>query len=418
MARVSKPKQLGLFDSLADEAKAFATVAATARRRKKRGEWRGMMAVPPGSLLEDVIKEFEANTNIALEIPFTTFLHYVSGALIERDATIRFQGAKIDADVWSVVLAPSGGGKTWTQKRIGAGLDGVVPVIESGAASAAAWLEEVETVKGRGLWVRDEFYQLLKGIEQPGPLADLKDYLLRIYDNVKIERTTKRDRIVVEHPALSILGFTALSPFVEGVSAESLLDGFAQRFGFVLAQPDERRRWQDFPVWSADSAEWAKAFQAMIEPVKTGAEYIATPEAERAFFKAFKRLAGGVGLDESFYRRVMWRAHKYALAYHVIRGAADDPHLTEEDYGWAARWIEIQLADTAELLEMCSRTDISRAIDTAEEIVRKLREKGEPVTARAIVSRTRLIPNAATARFVMDVLGVRDEGSRTRKSAA
>lgn len=97
-----------------------------------------MVAVPPGSLLEDVIREFEANTNIALEIPYATFLHYVSGALIERGAIIVFQGSNIDADVWSVVLAPSGGGKTWTQKKIGSGLSDVVPVIESGAASAAS----------------------------------------------------------------------------------------------------------------------------------------------------------------------------------------------------------------------------------------------------------------------------------------
>ena len=255
----------------------------------------------------------------------------------------------------------------------------------------------------------------MKGIEQSGPLADLKDYLLRIYDNSKIERTTKRQKIIVESPVLSILGFTALAPFVEGVSTESLLDGFAQRFGFVLAHPDERRKWQDFPMWSVDSTDWSKRFRDMMQPVQQGHEYVATAEAEQAFFRMFKHLAAGIGLDEFFYRRVMWRAYKYVLVYHIVRDAAVDLNLTEEDYGWAARWLEIQLSDTAEILEMCSKTDLSRAIDMAEEIVKKLRDKGEPVTARAIVSRTRLIPNVALARFVMDVLGVRDEGVRPRR---
>ncbi len=414
MARVSKPKQLGLFDELTPEARQFATVATAVRRRKKRGDWRGMVAVPPGSLLEDVIREFESHTNISLEIPFATFLHYVSGALIERGVTVKFQGANIDADVWSVVLAPSGGGKTWTEKRIGQGLGAVVPVMETGAASAAKWLEEF-AAHPRALWVRDEFFQLLKGIEQPGPMADLKDYLLRIYDGSKIERTTKKDKITVENPALSILGFTALKPFVDGMSAESLLDGFAQRFGFVLAQPDARRNWQDFPVWGVDSGDWAARFLAMFEG--SHREYKATKEAEAAFFKTFKRLAHGVALDESFYRRVMWRAHKFALIYHLVRGAGADQMLTEEDYGWAARWVEIQLSDTAELLEMCAKTDLSKAIDAAEDIIKRLRDRGLPVTARAIVSGTRLIPNAATARFVMDVLGVRDEGSSARRKA-
>lgn len=229
-----RKEQLSLFDLADSEASDYARVAITAHRRQKKKGWRGMVAVPPGSLLDTVINEFSQKTNIALEIPYATFLHYVSGALLAAGSRIIFQGSSIESDIWSIVLAESGGGKTWTQKKIGAGLADIVPVMESGAASAAAWLQEFAE-QPRTLWVRDEFFHLLKAIEQPGPLADLKDYLLRIYDNETIERTTKREQIIAENPALSILGFTALQPFVSGVSPESLVDGFAQRFGFILA---------------------------------------------------------------------------------------------------------------------------------------------------------------------------------------
>lgn len=410
MAR--KPKQISLFDNLPADSRDYARVSLAARRRKKQGEWRGMIAVPPGSLLESVIHEFQAKTNIALEIPLSTFIHFVAGALINKGSMILFRGEAIEADFWSIVLAPSGGGKTWTQKKIGAGLEGVVPTMESGAASAVAWLQKFAECP-RSLWIRDEFYQLLKGIEQPGPLADLKGYLLQSYDNSTIERSTKKDTITIEKPVLSLLGFTALQPFIEGISPESLLDGFAQRFGFVLARPDKARDWRDFPFWSVDSETCAARFRSMTAGLLP--EYQTSPEAEASFLQSFKKLSGGLALDESFFRRVMWRAHKFALVYHVIRGLATNPNLNKEDYGWAARLIEMQLADAAEVLEMCSQSDISRAIDVAAEIVKRLQDAGEPVTARAIIAKTRLITSSGMARFVLSVLGVNETVQRPRR---
>lgn len=413
MAR--KPKQICLFKNLSSEALDYARVSFVARRRKMAGEWRGMPCVPPGSLLESVISEFHEKTNIALEIPLCTFFHYVAGALITNGSKILFQGEAIEADFWSLVLAPSGAGKTWTEKKIGKGLEGVVPVIQSGAASAAAWLQEFAE-NPRALWIRDEFFQLLRGIEQSGgPLADLKGYLLQSYDNSTIERKTKKDVITIEKPVLSLLGFTALQPFTDGMSPESLLDGFAQRFGFVLAMPDPARLWRNFPSWSVNSEDWAMRFNVMTEGLLP--EYQASPEAEEAFLTAFKKLSGGQDLDESFFRRVMWRGHKYALVYHVIRGLAAEPELTKEDYGWAARLLEMQLADAAEVLERCSRSDISRAIDAVDEIVRRLQAAGEPITARAVLAKTRLINSSAMARFVFKVLGVEETVQRPRKQS-
>ena len=80
---MAKPKQLSLvFDDLTPEAKGYIAHVASARRRAKKNNWRGWAAVPPGSLLESIIVAFRDQTNIALEIPFTTFMHHISGALI------------------------------------------------------------------------------------------------------------------------------------------------------------------------------------------------------------------------------------------------------------------------------------------------------------------------------------------------
>jgi len=41
--------------------------------------WRGMMAVPPSSVLQSVLAIFHQQTDIPLELPFFTMLHFISG---------------------------------------------------------------------------------------------------------------------------------------------------------------------------------------------------------------------------------------------------------------------------------------------------------------------------------------------------
>jgi hypothetical protein len=409
-----RPKQLGFdFDVLTAEAQSYVAATAAIRHRRKKGVWRGMPAVPPGSLLETVLFEFQSKTNIPLEIPFATFIHYIAAVLIGKGIQVDYQGKKMGLDVWTIVLAASCSGKTWTEKEIGEGLGGQnVPMLSSSAASAARWLEELEA-NPRSLWIRDEYFQLLKQIDNPAsPMHEMKDYLLRAYDNTDIERSTKRDRISVKNPVLSVLGFSSLLPFVDGMDIENLVDGFAQRFAYVLARPDKNRPFQDYPFWSVDKTDWKSRFNGIFQNLCPS--YKADASAEKMFARMFKQQIGSVSLEESFYRRIMHRAHKYALIYHIVRGAGKDEVLTEEDYGWAARLIEMQLNDAAELIDMCSGTDISKAIEAAEGVIKKLESANKPVTARAIVMGTRLITNVALARLVMQILGVSEMTSKTK----
>ena len=219
-----------------------------------------MFAVPPGSLLEDIITQFHTKTNIPLERPFTTFLHYLGSWLLKEDVRVVVGSSTeleeqktVLMDFWTIVLAASGAGKTWTQKEIANGLGDVAPKI-GGSVSAAAFIDELDK-NPKALWIRDEFLHLLKQIEQPGnPMMDVKDYLLRIHDNEKISRTTKKYDINIEEPALSILGFNVDATFINGMSAESLIDGFAQRFGYVFADKDPKRPFQKYAFWTVNSS--------------------------------------------------------------------------------------------------------------------------------------------------------------------
>lgn len=399
-----KPKQQAFdFGDLSSDARSYIKTTYAARKKLKE-QWRGMLAVPPGTLLESVLNEFQSKTNIALEIPFFTIMHYVGGHLVSKGTTIEFGGKKIQADFWTIVLSKSGAGKTWTQKTIKGIIGESVPELSSSASSSARFLEELQAMP-QALWVKDEFYQLLKNIEQDGsPMSDTKGYLLKAYDNEDLERSTKKDVITVKNPVLSILGFNATESFVEGMSIESLVDGFAQRFGYVLSKPDPARPWQKYPIWSVDTGTWNSMWEKMVNGVLT--EYKASPEAEAVFMKCFNDLVNGIDIDESFYRRILWRAHKFALIYHILRGHATDPVIGAEDYGWAARVLSMQLSDAAEVIDMCGGSDLKKMLDQGEKAIERLIASEQPVNARNIIRSCNSIKNAASARLVMDLLGV------------
>lgn len=402
--RPAKQKQAAFdFGELSSESQSYIKATTRARKRLKE-QWRGMMAVPPGTLVEDMLNQFQKHTNIPLELPFFTLMHYVGGFLVTNGTTSEFQGKKIEADFWTIVLGKSGAGKTWTQKEIKNAIGGEIPELNSSASSAARFLEELE-LKPKSLWIRDEFGQLLKAIEQDGsPMAQMKEYLLKAYDNEDVERSTKRDSISVKNPVLSILGFTATDSFTKMMSFESLVDGFAQRFGYVLSKPDPNRNWQDYPVWSVDSKEWRTLWNQMIKGVLPN--YKVSADAEHAFKKCFTDMTEGAEIDESFYRRVLWRSHKFALIYHILRGECANPIISAEDYGWAARIISMQLSDAAEVLDMCGGSNLKKMLDQATAAVIKLKEQNKPITARNIIRSCNAIENASSARFILDLLDI------------
>ena len=404
MTKKPDKKQLRFdFDSLSAEGKSFVAIANRARR-KMQSNWRGLMAVPPASLLDDVLREFETGTNIPLEIPFFTTLQMVAGWLCEREVRIDVQEAIVDPDIWTIILASSGAGKTWTQKSI----QGAVPIKEipaTGAVSSAA-LFGVLAKQPRGIWIRDEFLQLVKKMETDGgPMGEAKDYFLRLFDGQNLTRETKREGVItIENPALVMLGFNVLETFLNNVEGDSVADGFLQRFGYVIAKSDPNRKMVDFPIWQVNRDRWPSKWESIAKKVihKT---YNATEDGIEKFRELFSRLAN-FDVPESFYRRVLWRAHKYALVYHIIRGQGEDKNIGVEDYGWAARVIEMQMSDASEVLEGAGASDLEKVIKSCESAILKAVE-ADPAfvpNPRFLLQRVKALKTSATAKFVFQHL--------------
>jgi len=372
----------------------------------KDGGWRGAIAVPPGSPVEKVLLAFRRETDIPLEIPFFAFLHFTSGLLLKNGSTIQGPIGRINPELWTVVLAPSGSGKTWATSILEEAAE--LEALNFGEpASGAAFLEALAD-KSPALWTQDEIAQKLKQIEDPkGPLAEAKEYLLRTYDNKPIERKRVRaEPVRVEKPVLGIFGLNTPESFKRALSAESVLDGFAQRFGFVYAEKDPDRPMWDFPIYDRNRVMAAarEAFEAVQEN-ELHAEYVIGADATQAFQDAFEFLGKKrKTMPESFFRRAMFRALRYAVLYHVILGKPGNL-IDAADIGWGARAVLLHLNDLGKIIgqepEVRKETDI---VGKAIQLQKECRAAGKPFTARVIQQRIRAVGSADQAKAIYDMV--------------
>jgi hypothetical protein len=370
--------------------------------------WRGILAIPPGTLAEKICNEFEQTTDIPLEIPFFTFVHIIAGYLLHQECGVVFENApgagRIVTDIWSVVLAPSGSGKSFSVRSI-RNLDDKLGDIEfnmSGIVSGAKFVEDLAENNNK-LVIRDEFNEFYKAIlDDRGPLKEMRDYLLQIYDNSTIERKTKQASYSIKQAALVILGLTVDESFTKSLTADDIVNGFAQRFSYIKAKKDKHRKMSDFPIYKTDIQKYRKEWQELLLSIKHK-DYITTDSAMSGYLTAFKTLAK-TELPESFFRRVLWRAHKYALIYHIIRGHGADQCLTVEDYGWAARILHMHLQDSLELLREHGVSDLEKCIKQAENCIAKLQATGKVVTPRLLVQNVRSIKTVGEAKGILEIL--------------
>ena len=358
-----------------------------------------------------MLSAFNEETNIPLEIPFFGFLHFVSAVLLDKGVRVVGPIGEMSTEMWTVILAPSGAGKTFATSLI----EEAAPVKSNftEAVSGAAFFEAL-AAKPWNLWTQDEIAQKLKQIEDPrSPLGEVKEYLLRTYDNNPIERTSKKDGTQrIERPTMGILGLNTQESFKKALSPESLLDGFAQRFGFVWAERDPARPFKEFPIYNRPRilAECHKAF-AKIASITIHPRYKIGPEGEEAFRMSFGLLSRGFEQDESYFRRAMFRAFKYAAIYHVILGKETDA-LDAQDIGWGARAASIHLVDMGKILSRGSdgqpgtseTAKLAAKVARVRTFVERRKAEGKEHKARNVIQGLSGIANTQEAQLLLDMI--------------
>jgi hypothetical protein len=362
-----------------------------------------LSCVKPCTPLSQAIEAFKEHTNVPLQLPLMGFLHLVGTWLMKQDSVIECKGKKLNPDLWTIALASSGAGKTFAFSQLQKASEQVLNTKAEfdAVASAAAYIQELSD-KNRSLWFADEFAQFLGQVEQVGsPLAQCKEYLLKTYDGNPIQRKTKLETIEIEKPVLSIFGVNTLDSYLAKVSEESFTDGFAQRFAYILAEPDEARPFQKY-TWYDETAiqtELVQAFQ-QIATTTIHKTYVLSPQAFEAYEQAFQSLLK-YEVSESFYRRLMFRSFKYMQIFHVIHGDNSDI-ITRQDVGWAMRMIELHLLDLKKLLEKYNYSDLAKLIKKVEAKQADFAQKGKSFGTREVIQYCRTVRSTTEAKAILD----------------
>lgn len=383
-----------------DEARA--SIRAFIRMRAPQRRWRGEVLVPPGSYLDVAVNAFRETTDIPLEVPAAVAMSLVSTRLVKAGSQIDFAGSKISPALWTVVLAASGAGKTFAANAL-MNLTGVQDSFPE-PASAAKFVEDLSN-HNRSLWVRDEFGQFLRSIDQQAHMAEIKDLVLRLYDGKTIVRNTKKEEIKIEEPCLVILGMTVFESFKSCVPSEAIVDGFAQRFLYTVARNDPKRPPLSVPIYEPAlhreeiQRAWAAIEATPLHPVYTASE--AALAAFKVMFRAWQ--TPGETLPSSFFRRVMFAAVRYAMVYHLLlRDGGSE--LTETDFAWAGRMVGQHLDDARAVLNDYGLGELERLVSRAEQVKAELASLGRPCKPRDLIRKINAIKTAAQASAILDLI--------------
>ena len=277
-------------------------------------------------------------------------MHYVLAMLLQRGVQIHKGKQLILPDLWTIVVAGSGAGKTLSQKNLDKALSGGVALFED-AKTSLQFLTNLRDQR-LALYIKDEFAQFLRAVSKEPGMQNVRDYLLRTYDNGNIEHTTTVSSVKVENSAIGILGYTPTDTLKIHLTREMLLDGFAQRFSYCVAEKDDRPIVGDYDFDELPahvSPLWGKIVSMPIHAV-----YKVSKEARLVFNQvvgAIVTKAREVNVNDSFSRRLAFTTYKYGLAYHILAGKEDDT-IDEDDLAQAAKLVALHLVSLREVLDM------------------------------------------------------------------
>lgn len=378
------------------------------READLKKDWRGLIATPPGSILQKVITPFRKYTDIPLELPLFATIHYIATYL--NKSGCKLTGDKIPSltpCLWNVILAPSGAGKTLSHDWIGE----AAPVKSNlvNCESAAKFFDELKRCKdedGYASWFCDEFAQKLKMIETPNsPLGELKPIALKSYSGERIDRATKKSGTqIIEDPSFNFYGVNTEKSFIDSISVESMADGFAQRFGYIYTEADPDRPMTDYPMYDQRkiSEELAGAFNALTN-LELYDRYIITGEAEQEYFKVFKDLFQEGSIPNSFYRRAQFKTLTYALIYHALN-LKTSQYIDGEDIQWASRVTEMHLGDVKRIFDEKDMSGFGEQLKRIKGQKDRAESQGKHYTASQVANGNRNISNAEEGAKWLDFL--------------
>ncbi|MGR3632487.1 MAG: hypothetical protein ACU0A8_10280 [Limimaricola soesokkakensis] len=198
--------------------------------------------IPKGSYLEQISSYFR-KTDVSYVLPVIQLIMIASSYLTQAGATLWIPGLGCKRPIlWTMALASSASSKTLATDKVAEillpeGQNDTVRMLPK-AGSDAQWIVEVKDHNG-SYWYQDEAGKLFHMIFTQSNFARMKPWMLDAYSNKPISNRLKGEanKLEIEDPHFTFLGLSVRETWTSDVDAASMLDGFCQRFNYVIAEP-------------------------------------------------------------------------------------------------------------------------------------------------------------------------------------
>lgn len=364
---------------------------------------------PPGTLLDTVTQVIRDRTDLPPVLGLAVTHSVLAAAMAQQCWKVYWpdDDRGLEMAMWHVVLAPSGAGKTLVRNLVVDALGVQLRELPE-PGSARAFLNELSVLNGMACWTRDEYGQLIKSIVDGGPMAQMRDYLLRAYDHAPLAvNTAHAGRVEIAHPVLPLFGSSVDSTWASCIDAAMLADGLLARHLFFVAE----RRPLSVPRYPIDEmkrliAEAAAEVRQRL--AVSHSKFRISAAAAALYDRLWLETVGQVGdrLDAAYFRRVAWSTARYAVIYHVLM--CSEGEVVEEDaMRWAWRMTLLHLEYARRALAL-SDAGFASKIEKILGWVEQQSREGIDVTSNAFVRKLvqhfrRDLSNASEARQLIDL---------------
>lgn len=354
------------------------------------------------TIIEKIIDEFNKNTDIPDEIPAMCFLTVWSGFLnvkgVKGIINLSNGQIEIETDIWNILLAESGSGKTYTLKTIKQ-LNSNLSAAEipSSSVSSASFIQVLAS-QSKGYFVRDEWAEYLYAIKSQTHMKEMKDYFLRAYNNEKLIRKTKKETIETEEIVMSILATTVFESLLQKLEVIDLIDGFAQRFCYIIAQKDPNRNVFTHLIYKDNIKKYKEEVDQIINNIQN--RYYFDDNFEEFCKRNLKEIFKNFNIENSYIRRIAFRLLKYSIILQTLidpKETTISSHAIEKAILLCYRHI----TDLKKILTHFGYSELEKKIQAIERLKEKL---GRMPTKREIITYIWNIKTVKEAEILLSLI--------------
>lgn len=195
--------------------------------------------IPEGSALARFLRPYH-DTDISLALPLFQAISIAASHLNQAGVHLVVPGGlRIRPTIWIIALADSGSAKTLATDHLLAMLgDGEAPPVKllPWSGSDAQWICDLAENNG-AFWYQDEVGQFFNSVLTSKLLLRLKSWILAAYSHAPIQNRLKseQNKLAVPDPNFTFFGLSVRSTWSSDVGERNLLDGFCQRFCYVMS---------------------------------------------------------------------------------------------------------------------------------------------------------------------------------------